>query len=74
MHRQCVLMPAHTLELKLNICVVCADGGEYWSLFDFQEHIVGGYVEAIAEACVLAVAVQPPGECLAVAVADASLN
>ena len=52
---------------------MCAADGEYWSLFDFEQHIVGGYVEAIAEACVVAVAVQPPGECLAVAVADATI-
>lgn len=51
---------------------LCVEGNEYWTVFDFQEHIASGWLTAIAEACVLAVA--GDHTCLALAHADATVQ
>lgn len=56
------------------MCACCAADGDYWGVADFQSEIESGYGEAIAEACALAVAVQPPGECLAAVTANADIE
>ena len=58
-------MPTDSVLTGVITEVYCAVGDEHWTIADFQQHIVSGFAEAIAQACVLAIAVNPPAICVA---------